>query len=226
MSDNKPNNPVKTEPSSSLGHDAWRRLRRNRLAMLGGAFLIFMILLSLTTPWLTRHVVVDENIAAYNQQDRRLGATPPSKANWLGTDERGRDALTRILYGGRISLMIGLVGTAVSVFIGVLYGALAGYLGGRIDALMMRLVDILYALPFTIFVILLMVFFGRNILLLFVAIGAVEWLTMARIVRAEVRSLKHQAFIEAAVLLGYSRTRIILRHILPTHWGRLLSTPH
>jgi oligopeptide transport system permease protein len=127
--------------------------------------------------------------------------------------------MTRIMHGGRISLGVGICATLVSLTIGVLYGALAGFLGGKTDAAMMRIVDILYALPFTVFVILLMVVFGRNIVLLFVAIGAVEWLTMARIVRGQVQSLRKQEFIEAALSLGLSQRRIILRHMIPNVLG-------
>ena len=128
----------------------------------------------------------------------------------------------RLLYGGRISLGVGLCATFVALTIGVVYGAVAGYVGGKADAVMMRLVDIIYALPFTIFVILLMVFFGRNIVLLFVAIGAVEWLTMARIVRGQIMALKKMEFIEAARALGYSHRRIIFRHLLPNALGPII----
>tara|TARA_B100000965_G_scaffold356398_1_gene334352 strand:- start:5698 stop:6321 length:624 start_codon:yes stop_codon:yes gene_type:complete len=126
------------------------------------------------------------------------------------------------MYGGRVSIGVGFAATAVSLLIGVLYGTVSGYAGGKTDALMMRIVDILYALPFTIFVILLMVIFGRNIVLLFLAIGAVEWLTMARIVRGQVLSLKKLEFIEAAVALGLSRNRIILRHLIPNVLGPVI----
>jgi oligopeptide transport system permease protein len=145
-----------------------------------------------------------------------------SRAHWLGTDELGRDLFTRLLYGGRVSLMVGLCATVVSLTIGVLFGAIAGYFGGRTDDLMMRFVDILYALPFTIFVILLTVIFERNIWNLFLAIGAVEWLTMSRIVRGQVLSLRRQEFIEAAIALGIPRWRIILRHIIPNCLGPVI----
>jgi oligopeptide transport system permease protein len=128
----------------------------------------------------------------------------------------------RLLYGGRVSLGVGLAATFVALTIGVVYGAVAGYSGGKRDAFMMRAVDIMYSLPFTIFVILLMVFFGRNIILLFVAIGAVEWLTMARIVRGQVMSVKRMEFIEAARSLGFGRRRIIFRHILPNILGPII----
>jgi oligopeptide transport system permease protein len=140
----------------------------------------------------------------------------------MGTDDLGRDLYTRVLYGGRISLMVGLCATLVSLTIGVFYGSVSAFLGGRWDSLMMRIVDILYALPFTIFVILLMVFLGRSILLLFVAIGAVEWLTMARIVRGQVLHIKSREYIEAAHALGLSGVRIVVRHILPNVLGPII----
>jgi len=140
---------------------------------------------------------------------------PSNRRHFFGTDPLGRDLLTRVLIGGRISLAVGFAATLVSVLIGVIWGATAGFVGGKIDSLMMRIVDILYALPFTVIVILLMVMFGRNFILLFVAIGAVEWLTMARIVRAQIISLKHQEFVDAAVSLGLSGPRILFRHLVP-----------
>ena len=130
--------------------------------------------------------------------------------------------MTRIMHGGRISLGVGICATLVSLTIGVLYGALAGFIGGKTDATLMRIVDILYALPFTVFVILLMVVFGRNIVLLFAAIGAVEWLTMARIVRGQILTLKKQEFIEAAIALGLRKRRIILRHLIPNALGPII----
>jgi oligopeptide transport system permease protein len=206
--------PEPVEPGSSPGRDAWLRLRRNRLAVGGGGLLVGLALCCLAGPWLLH--------ATYQAQDLALGASAPGAAHWLGTDTLGRDLLVRLLYGGRISLGVGLSATFVALTIGVAYGAVAGYVGGKTDAVMMRLVDIIYALPFTIFVILLMVFFGRNIILLFVAIGAVEWLTMARIVRGQVMALKKMEFIEAARSLGLSNRRIIFRHLLPNVLGPVI----
>jgi oligopeptide transport system permease protein len=159
---------------------------------------------------------------SYETQDLRLGAVPPNAQHWLGTDTLGRDLFVRILYGGQISISVGICATAVALTIGVLYGTTSGFLGGKVDALMMRVVDIIFALPFTVFVILLMVFFGRKFVLLFVAIGAVQWLVMARIVRGQVLSLRHQEFIEAAEALGLSKLRIIFRHIIPNTLGPII----
>jgi len=193
------------EQSASFWRDAWHRLWQNKLVC------------GLAAP-LCGHLIG----YSYEQQNLALGPVPPNHAHWLGTDRMGRDLLARLLYGGRISLMVGLLATVVSLVIGVLYGAVSGFAGGKVDMALMRLVDILYALPFTIFVILLMVFFGQNIILLFVAIGAVEWLTMSRIVRGQVMAIKQQEFIEAARALGLRRRRILFRHILPNLLGPII----
>ena len=205
---------VEAEEGASLWHDAWLRLNKNRAAVTGGIVLVVMVVLVLLTPWIAPY--------GYEAQNLDLGATPPSAAHWLGTDIFGRDLLTQILYGGRISLAVGFIATAVALVIGVTWGAVAGYVGGRVDSMMMRFVDILYALPFMIFIILLMVVFGRNILLLFLAIGAVEWLTMARIMRTQVQSLRQQEFVEAAVSLGLAPAAIIFRHIIPNAIGPII----
>ncbi len=173
-----------------------------------------MIVAALLTPWIAPY--------SYEAQNLDLGASPPSATHWLGTDIFGRDVLTQIMFGGRISLAVGFIATAVALLIGVTWGAVAGYVGGRVDAVMMRLVDILYALPFMIFIVLLMVVFGRNILLLFLAIGAVEWLTMARIMRSQVQSLRQQEFVEAAVSVGLSPAAIIRKHVVPNALGPII----
>lgn len=202
------------EKGTSLWEDAWIKLRKNRMALIGLGLLVFLCVVSLLTPWIAPY--------GYEEQNLLLGATPPSAAHLLGTDIFGRDMLTRIMWGGRVSLMVGFIATAVALAIGVIYGAVAGFVGGRVDMVMMRLVDILYALPFMIFIILLMVVFGRNLLLLFFAIGAVEWLTMARIVRGQVMSLRKQEFVEAAHSLGLSQWIIIRRHIIPNTLGPVI----
>lgn len=209
-----PPKPEELEQGSSLWSDAWYRLQRNRLAMVS-LFIFFGIAL---------FCVIGPFFSSYDGQAQDLlkGATGPSAEHWFGTDTLGRDLMVRTMEGGRISLLVGLVATLVALAIGVIYGATAGYLGGRVDAVMMRIVDTLYALPFTIFVILLMVAFGRSLWLIFVAIGAVEWLSMARIVRAGVIGLKKQEFVEAAVSLGYSHSRIIVRHLIPNVLGPVI----
>jgi oligopeptide transport system permease protein len=201
------------EQGTSLWHDAWHRLRKNKLAVTGGVLLLVLLFLCVFGPVFSQ---------SYQDQNLDLGATPPSAEHWLGTDTLGRDLFARILYGGRISIMVGVVATVVALVIGVTYGAISGFFGGKVDSVMMRIVDILYALPFTIFAILLMVLFGRNIILMFFAIGAVEWLTMARIVRGQIMSIKKMEYIEAARSLGLSRRRIIFRHMVPNVLGSVL----
>ena len=210
----KPAELERFEKGRSLWEDASVRLRKNRLAMFGLVVLVVIGLLAIFAPWITPYT--------YEAQNLQLGATPPSAQYWLGTDVFGRDQLTRILYGSRISLMVGLVATGVALLIGVAWGTVAGYVGGRVDSVMMRIVDVLYALPFTIFIILLTVIFGSSMLLLFLAIGAVEWLTMARIVRGQVLTIKRQEFIEAAVSMGLSRWQIIRRHLIPNVLGPII----
>lgn len=202
------------EQGTSLAKDAVVRLRNNKMAMASLFVLLFMIAIALLTPWIVPY--------SYEEQNLDLGASAPSAEHWLGTDTLGRDQLTRIMYGSRISLMVGFIATAVALTIGVLWGAIAGFLGGRVDAVMMRIVDALYALPFTIFIILLTVIFGSSMLLLFLAIGAVEWLTMARIVRGQVLTIKRQEFVEAAVSMGLSPWRIISRHLIPNVLGPVI----
>jgi oligopeptide transport system permease protein len=197
----------------SLWADAWRALKRNRAAVVGAWVLAAMTVAVIVGPWFSPF--------SYAFTDFGHASSGPSLATGhpFGTDTLGRDLLVRTLYGGRISLLVGLVATAVSLLIGVTYGAVAGYFGGRVDAAMMRLVDILYALPFMFLVILLMVFFGRSIVLIFVAIGAINWLDMARIVRGQTLSLKRREFVEAAEAQGVGGFTIIRRHIVPNLLG-------
>jgi len=206
--------PPEIERGTSLWRDAWHRLAKNKMAVASALVLVIIILASFVGPYLCAQ--------SYESQDLRLGAVPPHADHWLGTDTLGRDLLVRILYGGQISIAVGLCATAVALTIGVLYGTVAGFLGGKVDAFMMRIVDVIFALPFTVFVILLMVFFGRKFVLLFAAIGAVQWLTMARIVRGQVMSLRRQEFIEAAEALGLSKLRIIFRHMIPNALGPII----
>ena len=200
----------------SLWVDARRRLFQNKAAVVS-LFLIFLIaFLSFFGPFFLKY--------SFSDTDWNSIYYPPSLNNghFLGTDGNGRDLLVRILYGGRLSLTIGILATLVSVFIGVIYGTIAGYFGGKLDIFMMRVVEILYAMPYLIFVILLMVVFGRNIYFLFIAIGAVEWLTMARIVRGQTISLKEKEFIETSKALGQSNFMIIWKHIIPNLAGPIV----
>jgi oligopeptide transport system permease protein len=163
-------------------------------------------------------------ISSYNfyQNDLDLSQVHPNMKHFFGTDDLGRDMLVRCMWGLRISLMIGICATSVSIFVGVFYGAAAGYIGGKTDALMMRIVDMLYAYPFIFFVIILMVIFGRNIFLLFAALGAVEWLTVSRIVRGQVLSLKNRDFVKAARVSGASTSKIIFLHLIPNCFGPII----
>jgi oligopeptide transport system permease protein len=212
--------------------EAVLRLRGNRMAMVGLAFITGIGLACLVAPlWVATALHFDPD-----EQNLSLGAQPPGTASvpqkfthsgrevrhWFGTDQLGRDVLVRILYGGRVSLAVGLIATLISVIIGVLWGAIAGYAGGMVDQFMMRTVDVLYCLPYMFFVILLMVVFGRNILLLFVAIGAVEWLTVSRIVRGQVIQLKEAAFVQAARSMGASSFAIVRRHLVPNVMGTVV----
>lgn len=197
----------------SLWVDAWHRLLKNRAAVVSGIIMGIMLLAVVFGPMLSPWE------ADFTDWDNT--ATLPSLAtgHWFGTDAVGRDILVRTLEGGRISLLVGLVATLVSLVIGVSYGAVAGYYGALTDRIMMRIVDIVYALPFMFFVILLMVVFGRHIVLIFVAIGAVNWLDMARIVRGQTLSLKNMEFVEAARACGVDHHSIIRRHIIPNLLG-------
>ena len=206
----------------SLWADARARLFRNKAAVTGMVVLAIVTLLAIFAPLVSRYAydAIDYNVVTCAPDWWPVEATcTAGGSHWFGTDAVGRDLFVRILYGARVSLAVGFVATLVSLLIGVLYGAASGYLGGRMDALMMRVVDILYALPFTVFVIILMVMFDRNFFLLFVAIGAVVWLTMARIVRGQTLSAKQKEYIEAARAAGVSPFGIITRHIIPNVVG-------
>ena len=206
---------LKRTVSRSLWSDAWRRLRRNHAAVAAGAFLLAMCTIAAIAPVLP--LVQDPTL-----QNLKLGAAAPSFAHWFGTDDLGRDTFARVLFGGRISMLVGLIGTCVSLVIGVSWGAIAGYFGGKVDEAMMRFVDVLYSLPYIFLVILLLVFFERSLLMLFVALGLVQWLTMARIVRGQVMSLKGQTFVEAARAQGASDAAIIFRHLVPNTLGPVI----
>ena len=200
----------------SLWIDAKRRLFLNKAATISLFILTFISFISVFGPFFLQFNFSDTDWGSIYQ--------PPSfkTGHYLGTDGNGRDLLVRILHGGRLSLSIGVIATLVSVFIGVIYGTIAGFFGGKLDIFMMRIVEILYAMPYLIFVIILMVVFGRNIYFLFIAIGAVEWLTMARIVRCQTISLKEKEFIETSKALGQSNLMIILKHIIPNLAGPII----
>ena len=200
--------------NSNSWKDALDRLVSNKLSLAGSLYVLFIIFLALITPFLAPY--------DYAYQNLELGPSPPSPEHWLGTDTLGRDLLTRMMYGSRVSLMVGFLATIVALTIGVTWGTIAGFVGGKTDTIMMRIVDILYGIPFIIFVILLMVIFGRNLILLFMAIGAVEWLTMARIVRSQVMSLSKQEFILAAEAMGVSKPGIIYKHLIPNTIGPVI----
>lgn len=209
--------PQTATKGKSLWQLAMQRLMKNKAAVASliilGLIIIWAIVAPSLSPWLIDDI--DWDI---------MQTSAPNFANhhYLGTDSNGRDLFVRLAYGTRISLLVGVCATAVSLLIGVTYGAVSGYKGGWVDSVMMRIVDVLYSLPFMFFVILLMVFFGRNIFLIFAAIGAIEWLTMARIVRGQSISLRRKEFVEAAHALGVSSRGIIFRHIIPNTLGTVI----
>jgi len=239
-----------TEKGTSLWKDAWLRLRHNRAAIAGLVILAVIVLACVLLPFLPG-VLQDPN--AQNLADKNL---PPGATHWFGTDQLGRDIFSRAIFGGRISILVGLITTFVSVTIGIVWGAIAGYVGGRTDALLMRIVDILYALPFLVIVILLSVTLQpwtakltewtvkgvagtdasqaaignvrtwvepiTTLVPLFIAIGALSWLTVSRIVRAQVQSVASMDFVEAARSLGLGHGRILFRHILPNTLGPII----
>jgi oligopeptide transport system permease protein len=229
---------------TSLGRDAWNRLLKNKLAVFGLIVLILMLLTVIFGPMIMRWTT--GLTADYIPSDSDLiKSFPPSRSHWMGTDEAGRDLFARVLQGGRISLMVGIISTIVSLIVGVSYGAIAGYLGGRVDNVMMRIVDIIYAIPYILIVIVLLSVFGgpntpnwivwlsgkisgagnqglNQIFLLFFALGLVSWLTMARVVRGQVLSLKNQEFVMAAKATGVSTFGIIFRHLVPNTLGPVI----
>lgn len=207
----------------SLWQDSWARLRRNRLAVFCSGVFLLVVLFCCIGPWFCPWDAA--------RTDLDLKATPPGSfseldgvqvRHWLGTDTLGRDLLARTMHGGRVSLMVAAIATIVALIIGVTYGAIAGYCGGRTDDMMMRMVEILRALPFLIFVILLTTMFGTKLWLIYLSIGAIEWLTMARIVRTQVMGLVRQEFVEAARSLGLGTGAIIFRHIVPNILGPVI----
>jgi oligopeptide transport system permease protein len=210
--------PASATTEDGLWADAARRLRANRLAVAAAAAITLLVAAALVGPLVSPWQIdeVDWTLSPL--------ASPPALAgaHWFGTDSNGRDLFVRVWAGTRVSLLVALLATLVSVVIGVAWGATAGYLGGRADGWMMRVVDVLYALPYMFFVIILTVVFGRSLWLIFVAIGAVGWLTMARIVRGQALALRRREFVTAAVTLGLPARRIIVRHIVPNVLGTVI----
>jgi oligopeptide transport system permease protein len=202
----------------SAARDPWRlalrRFARNRAAVASGCVLVLVTLLALGVQWISPWGVAEQNLEIARQA--------PSWTHPFGTDEVGRDLMTRTLHGGRISLAVGLVATLVSLIIGVAWGLLSGWKGGRVDEIMMRFVDLLYGLPFLFVVVLLVAWFGQSLVLLFVALGAVQWLTTSRIVRAETRRLREAEFVLAARSIGVPVPLILIRHLLPNLIGPVL----
>ncbi len=205
-----------TRPATSYWQDAWRRLKENRLAMAGLATIVIIALLAAFGPLFSPYSYSDQVLADANK--------PPSASHWFGTDNLGRDLLTRVLYGARISLSIGVVASVINLTIGVVYGGISGYFGGRVDNVMMRIVDILYGIPLLLYVILLMVVLKPGLTNIFIALGLVYWLQMARIVRGQVLAIKEQEYVLAARLVGASPWRIIIRHLVPNSMGPIIVT--
>lgn len=203
-------------PATTYWQDAWRRLKQNKLAMAGLVAIIIISSLALFGPLFSPYSYSDQLLADANQT--------PSAMHWFGTDSLGRDLFTRILYGARISLSIGIVASLINLTIGVVYGGTAGYFGGRIGAVMMRIVDILYGIPLLLYVILLMVVLKPGLTNIFIALGLVYWLRMAQIVRGQVLTLREQEYVLAARLIGASSWRIILRHLVPNAMGPIIVT--
>jgi oligopeptide transport system permease protein len=203
-------------PYTSYWKDAWRRLKQNKAAVISLWAVILIILAAVFGPVLSPY--------SYSDQSLILQNLPPSPEHWFGTDNLGRDLLVRCLYGARISLTVGVFATLISLTIGVLFGGISGFLGGRVDNIMMRIVDIFYAIPLLLWVILLMVVLKPGLQNILIAIGVTYWLSMARIVRAQVLSLKEQDYVMAAKTIGVGKKRIILRHLIPNAIGPILVT--
>ncbi|MGK8265253.1 Oligopeptide transport system permease protein oppC [Moraxella lacunata] len=197
----------------SLWQDAWRRFRRNKAAIASGVVLLLITAFVIVAPMLSSFGYADTDWS-------NMGIAPSMQTkHYFGTDTLGRDLLVRTAVGGQISLMVGIAGALVAVLVGTVYGAVSGFLGGKVDMVMMRFLEILSAFPFMFFVILLVTLFGRNIILIFVAIGLVSWLDVARIVRGQTLSLKNKEFIEAARVTGVTNWQIVIRHIVPNVLG-------
>jgi oligopeptide transport system permease protein len=203
-------------PSLSYWQDAWIRFRKNRAAVIGLYLLGSMLLMALLGPHLNGHTYYETNLALKNQA--------PSIEFWFGTDDLGRDMFTRIWYGARISLLVGISAAVIDLILGVIYGGIAGYVGGKTDEVMMRCADLLYGLPYLLVVILLMVVMGPGLLPILIAMSITGWINMARIVRGQIYQLKELEYIMAARALGASHTRILFRHLVPNAVGPIIIT--
>ena len=202
--------------SKSFARNVWESFSRNRLALVGLILLALLVCAAIFGPMLSPY--------PYDGMDAMSRNQSSSAAHWFGTDQMGRDILTRVLYGARVSLLVGFASTALNLLIGVLYGSIAGYVGGRVDMVMMRIVDVIYAVPAMIYMILLMLIFGSNIYSVMLGICVNGWINMARIVRSQVMSLKEQEFSVAAFVIGASRKRILFRHLLLNSLGPIIVT--
>ncbi|MCE5286015.1 MAG: ABC transporter permease [Pelosinus sp.] len=205
-----------SRPSTSYWQDVWRRLKKNKLALAGLFIIILVAIIAILGPFFTAY--------SYSDQDLKIANQSPSLAHWFGTDNLGRDLLTRVLYGARISLSIGIVASISTMVIGVLYGGIAGLAGGRIDDLMMRLIDIMWSIPWLLYVILLMVVMQPGLTNIFIALALVYWMPMARIVRGQILSLRELEYVMAARLAGAGSWRIIIKHLIPNSLGPILIT--
>ena len=203
-------------PSETFWQDAWRRLKLNKIAMISMYAIVFIIILAIVGPHLTKFDYFTNNLLNANKW--------PDSVHWFGTDDLGRDIFVRVMYGARISLSVGIVAAIINLTIGVLYGGFSGYYGGSVDNIMMRFVDILYAIPMMLYVILLMVILGKSLVNVFITLGIIYWVGMARIVRGQVLSLKQQEFVLAARASGAKKSRIIIRHLIPNCMGQIIVT--
>ncbi len=205
-----------TSPSLSFWQDVWRRLKGNKVAMAGLATLILLALFAIFAPLLSSHPYYETNLVSKNQS--------PSREFWFGTDDLGRDMLSRIAWGARISLFVGITAALIDVILGIVWGGIAALAGGRIDNLLMRIADILYAIPYLLVVIMLMVVMGSGLIPIIIALTITGWIGMARIVRGQLLQLKEQEYIQAAIALGASNTRILLKHLIPNAMGPIIVT--
>ena len=206
----------KKEETLGYWQDAWIRLKKNKIALLGLIIIVCLIVVAIFGPIFSSHT--------YDEQNLMMTNSSPSWEHWFGTDNLGRDIFIRVLYGARISLAIGIVASLLNLFIGVIYGGIAGFFGGKIDRIMMNIVDILYSVPTLLYVILLMVILKPGLINIFIALGIGYWLQMARIVRGQILSMKEQEFILAARTIGVSKKRILFRHLLPNAMGAIIVT--